>query len=262
MPELSPDDRRLLTASGLFSGLAAEVVAPIIDQVMVRAFERREVLFRQGEPVDGLYVVLAGRAKLSQLGADGSELLIRLMGPGELFAAIAALDRVAAFPVSAAALTPVRVAFWQRPVIQEIFRAHPELSSNLLQEIASRAQELQTRLREVATERVAQRVAHTLLRLAEQAGSRQDNGVLIDFPLTRQDVAAMTGTTLYTVSRLLSEWSSAGLLEVGRGRVVLLDGAGLETAAGVEPHGNGARRGVAGSDAGLGAQLGHGSART
>ncbi len=95
---------------------------------------------------------------------------IRFVGPGEIFAAVAALDRTMRLPVTVAALSRVRIAFWPRPVIREIFGARPALSSNLLEQIADRAQKFQSRLREVATERVPQRLAHMLLRLARQAG--------------------------------------------------------------------------------------------
>lgn len=224
---MRPAERQLAAYSGLFRGLAAAEADAILDQVALRTFERQEILYHQGEEVTGLFLLLGGRTKLSQLGIDGDEVILRFVGPAELFAGVGALERSVGFPVTAQALTPVRVAFWPRPAIRGIFGQHPSLSANLLQEITECAQEFQSRLREVATERVPQRVAHMLLRLAEQAGKPVNGGTLIDFPLTRQDLAEMTGTTLYTVSRLLSAWSERGLLEVGRGRVVVVSKEGL-----------------------------------
>jgi CRP-like cAMP-binding protein len=87
--------------------------------------------------------------------------------------------------------------------------------------LSERLREVQERFRELATERVAQRIARALLRLVRQAGRRVKNGVLIDMPLSRQDLAEMTGTTLYTVSRTLSEWESRGILESGREKVLV-----------------------------------------
>ena len=74
---------------------------------------------------------------------------------------------------------------------------------------------------EMSTQQVEQRVANALLRLAKQAGHKVEHGVEIDFPISRQDIAQMTGTTLHTVSRILSGWESRGLVESGRQRVVL-----------------------------------------
>jgi CRP/FNR family transcriptional regulator, nitrogen oxide reductase regulator len=84
-----------------------------------------------------------------------------------------------------------------------------------------RLQELQNRYRELATERVEQRVARAILRLVRQSGKEVEDGVQIEFPLSRQDIAEMTGTTLHTVSRLLSSWEQIGLLDGGRMRIVL-----------------------------------------
>ena len=78
-----------------------------------------------------------------------------------------------------------------------------------------------TRVVEMSTEQVEQRVAHALVRLARQSGRKVERGVEIDFPISRQDIAQMTGTTLHTVSRILSGWEQAGLIESGRQRIVL-----------------------------------------
>jgi CRP-like cAMP-binding protein len=95
------------------------------------------------------------------------------------------------------------------------------LALNALEMLAGRMHELQDRYRELATERVERRVARALLRLVRQSGRRVPEGVLVDFPLSRQDLAEMTGTTLYTVSRIFSGWEAGGLIEAGRERVVI-----------------------------------------
>jgi CRP/FNR family transcriptional regulator, nitrogen oxide reductase regulator len=75
----------------------------------------------------------------------------------------------------------------------------------------------------MSTEQVEQRIAHALLRLAKQASRKVEGGIEINFPISRQDVAEMTGTTLYTVSRTLSGWEQNGLVESGRQRIVICD---------------------------------------
>jgi CRP-like cAMP-binding protein len=84
-------------------------------------------------------------------------------------------------------------------------------------------QETHTRVLEMSTQQVERRVAHALLRLARQAGRKVEQSVEIDFPISRQDIAEMTGTTLHTVSRTLSAWERQGLIESGRQRIVLRD---------------------------------------
>jgi CRP-like cAMP-binding protein len=100
-----------------------------------------------------------------------------------------------------------------------------------MQTIGGRLQEAHTRVVEMSTQQVERRVAHALLRLAKQAGRRIEHGVQIDFPISRQDVAEMTGTTLHTVSRILSAWEQQGLIESGRQRIVLRDPHKLFTLA-------------------------------
>ena len=97
----------------------------------------------------------------------------------------------------------------------------PALATNTLQTVGSRLQETHTRVVEMSTQQVEQRVAHALLRLAKQSGRKVEHGVEIDFPISRQDIAQMTGTTLHTVSRILSGWQQRGLIESGRQRIVL-----------------------------------------
>ncbi len=228
---MNDGDLKVLRGSGLFEGLAAEHLEPILARADARDVRRKEFLFHQGDAITGLFVMVSGRVKLSQLTAEGSEVILRLLGPGEICAGVAALERVAVYPVTAQALTDARAAFWALEAVREIFGRHPALTGNLLQQITERTQEFQHRFREVATEKVPQRLAHMLLRLAQQAGQRAPGGLRIDFPLTRQDLAEMTGTTLFTVSRLLSDWSEKKIVRVGREWVVIRSPEALQDIA-------------------------------
>ena len=87
------------------------------------------------------------------------------------------------------------------------------------------------RLREMHTEKVTRRVAHALLHLIHQAGRKIDSGIEIDFPITRQDIAEMAGTTLHTVSRTVSAWEKLGILQGGRQKIVVADPHALVTIA-------------------------------
>jgi CRP-like cAMP-binding protein len=101
------------------------------------------------------------------------------------------------------------------------------MALNGLRMVAGRFRDLQRRYQELATERVERRVARTLLRLTRQAGKGVPEGVLLDLPLSRQDLGDLTGTTLYTVSRILSRWEQDGLITTGRERVIVCKPHGL-----------------------------------
>jgi len=191
----------------------------------VRRLDKGDVLFHQGDPAEALFVVEDGRVKMTQLGADGQEVIVRTAAAGEMFAAIAVLDGKT-YPFGAAALPEARLRVFPRAVLHALFRASPTLQANVLSVVGSHSREMLDRVREMATEPVPQRLARALLRLLPEDGGPQEvQG------LSRQDLADMTGTTLYTVSRVLSEWQAAGVVVAGRGRVAVRQRVRLEALA-------------------------------
>jgi CRP-like cAMP-binding protein len=105
--------------------------------------------------------------------------------------------------------------------MRHLLETEPRVAVNALRFIAARYHDLQRRYRQLMTERVERRLARALLRLVHDAGRRVDAGIEITFPVSRQDIAEMTGTTLYTVSRLLSAWEAQGIVQSGRQHIVL-----------------------------------------
>lgn len=209
-----------MIASPLFAGVGSEACRQAVGAAWERSAAPGEVLFRQGEAAATLYLMLEGRVKLTQLGADGQEVVIRFIAPGGLIAALAVLDQ-GPYPVTATAVTATRLLAWPRETFAALMQRTPALAVNAMRLLSERLREMQQRFREVATERVAQRVARALVRLIRQVGRKTDAGVLIDMPLSRQDLAEMTGTTLYTVSRILSDWEASGLVASGRERITV-----------------------------------------
>ena len=219
----SRDERiRHLLGVGLFQGLAPGDLAAVADAARRREIRRDGYFFEQDEPASTLYVLCEGRVKLSQLTPEGNQVVLHVVGPGELFGAISVTSGVT-YPDTAQAMEDSAALSWDSETLQRLMERMPRLAISALHAVTERTHELQNRYRELATERVERRVAHTLLRLAGQAGrSRPEGGVLIDMPLSRQDLAEMTGTTLYTVSRILSHWEQLGLVAGTREQVVIL----------------------------------------
>ncbi len=213
-------DRKALADSPFAGDLPAALVAALEAGGTARTVARRERLFHQGDPAEQLFFVVRGRVKLTQVGSEGQEVVVRFFGPGEIFGGVALLPD-AKYPVNAEVVEKGRLVAWPRELVQRLAGEHPQLALKTTGTISERMRELQDRFRELATERVAQRVARALVRLVRQAGRRTDEGILIDLPLSRQDLAEMTGTTLFSVSRILSGWESEGIVAVGRERVVV-----------------------------------------
>ncbi len=217
-------------ASPLFRGLESAAARELLAQAQPRRLAAGEVLFRQGDPVEALFVVESGRLKLSQLTADGEEIVVRTVGGGAIVAGVALLEK-RTLPVSATAVSACRVLAWPRARIVGFAARYPVVRTNVLATIADRMQESLTRIRQLSTASVAQRVAGALVRLARDAGRKLERGILIDQPLSRQDLAELCGASMFTTSRLLAGWAREGVLEVGRQRVVVLSLERLERLA-------------------------------
>ena len=111
---------------------------------------------------------------------------------------------------------------------------NPQVRVNIMREMATHMTDALTRVRELTTARVGQRLAQTLLRLTRQCGQATEGGMLITQPLTRQELADLTGTTLYTVSRTLAKWESLGLIESRKRLLFVRSARRLEEVAGAE----------------------------
>jgi CRP-like cAMP-binding protein len=168
-----------------------------------------------------MYIIVSGRVKMSQVSADGDQVIVDYFGPGDGLGIIVALSELP-YPLSAAAMEECLAICWDRDTMLELMREYPQIALNGIAMIGRRFAHLQQRYQELATQRAEQRVALTLLRFVRQFGKRTDEGVLIDMPLTREELAQMTGTNLYNVSRILSRWEQLGYIVTKKRYICLL----------------------------------------
>lgn len=221
---------RHLQDVGLFQGLRPTDLHDVAQAAQQREVDAGRFFFRQGSKAEVVYVLHLGRVKLTQSTPEGAQVLLRFVGPGEVLGPMAVFEGQS-YPVSAQAVRWCQAFAWNGKTLAALMETCPRVALNALRDVSVRLQDLQQRYRELATERVERRVAQALSRLACQAGWKTPGGVLIDLPLSRQDLAEMTGTTLYTVSRILSGWQRDRFLDIGRQRVTILDPQGLDSVA-------------------------------
>jgi len=219
-----------LLRSRIFDGLTDGERERWLARATTTTAKRGQVLARQGDPARHFYLLETGFLKILQLTAEGAEVIVRFVGPGEPFGGVVALGN-AAYPVTAVVVQPSTLRSWTREVVTELLAQNPQVRVNIMREMATHMTDALTRVRELTTARVGQRLAHALLRLARQCGQPEPGGVLISQPLTRQELADLTGATLYTVSRTLAKWESDGLLESRQRRLLLRSLKGLEQIA-------------------------------
>ncbi|PKN87055.1 MAG: Crp/Fnr family transcriptional regulator [Deltaproteobacteria bacterium HGW-Deltaproteobacteria-1] len=203
-------------------GLSKKQGGEIIMRGTTLDLKAGAVLFREGDPATRSFLVLKGRLKLGKVHELGKEVLIRYIGPGELAAMITVLEE-RDYPVTAETVGETRVVGWDRRTMLEIMTKHPQLSINMIRYSTDRLEDLQSRYLELHAEQVEKRIARSLLRIMKQSGRRSGDEIIIDFPISRQELADYTGTTLYTVSRTLSAWEKKGWVKSKRARIIIAD---------------------------------------
>lgn len=217
--DFSPKDLRKVV---VFENASDDDLELIMKNCIPRSLEEGGFFFLQGDAADFLYVLTSGQVKLMQSNPNGQQVNLRTIYPWQLFGALGAVREGAIYPASAESLENSTALAVSSQFLHSMLETRPYLSFGLMKLMTSYIQEIQARYRELATERVEQRVANALIRLAGQTGQKSGKEGGIELSFSRQDLAEMTGSTLYTVSRLLSEWERKGFIETGRERVRIL----------------------------------------
>ena len=222
-------DPKNLRRVSVFQSATDEDLNLIAQHAIERSIEEGEFFFFQGDPAAYLYVLTSGRAKLIQTNPAGQQVNLRTINAWQMFGALGTVREGATYPASAQALEHSTALAIKSDYLHELMETRPYLSFNLMKLMTGYIQEMQERYRELATEKVERRIARALLRLASQMGTKNEGGIELTF--TRQDLAEMSGTTLYTVSRTLSDWERQGLVEAGRERVLIRNPHGVVSIA-------------------------------
>jgi len=220
--DLSRLDRSLIAGLPPFQGLAPAELDRMIGQARSVRIAKDQPVFDQEQDAHSFFLLLDGHVRVVKATPDGQEVIVRYISPGELMGIAHALGRTT-YPASAIAAVDCVVLAWPSHLWPEFAEAFPSFGANTYKTVGSRLQDAHTRVVEMSTEQVDQRVAHALLKLVGQTGRQTEDGLLIDFPISRQDIAEMTGTTLHTVSRLLTAWEEKGLVKSGRQKVTVVE---------------------------------------
>jgi CRP-like cAMP-binding protein len=219
-------DRSLVAGLPLFADMPPADIDDILHGAKSNRYPKNTMVFEQEAEAHSFFLLLHGRVRAYKLTPAGEQVVIRFVAPGEMFGVAMAIAR-ACYPANALAIVDSVALSWPSAAWPSLIGRYPILAGRTMQTLGDRLQESQVRLTEMSTQDVERRVAHTLLRLANQGGRKTDDGISLDFPISRQDIAEMTGTTLHTVSRILSAWEDAGLVASGRQKVTIRDPHGL-----------------------------------
>ena len=223
---LSAEKLDLILGCSAFRGLAEEEVRHAVSLSWLKSQKDGAFFFMEGEQADKAYVLIDGKVKLAQVTPDGQQVILGYLVPGRVFGIIAILKKIS-YPVSAQAVGDCQALGWDQKTLRELMDRYPRIALNALNIMAGQIRLFQDQVQELSTQRVEQRIARAVLRLASQAGKKVEGGIIIDLPLSRQDLAEMTGTTLYTVSRILKDWENRGVVQSKRQQIMIRDPHGL-----------------------------------
>jgi CRP-like cAMP-binding protein len=200
-----------LTGLELLQGLSPEALEEARAAARIRQLPRNTRVFNQGDMDVRAHALLQGSVRISQSGSDGAQVVIRFITNGGMFGTVA-LFTDHRYPADAETLVDCVEVSWSEAALATLMSRHSQVAINFIRIIGRRLQEAQERMRELATQRVEQRIANTLLRLSRRAGRATAEGTTIDLPLRRKDIADICGTTLHSASRILTPWEKAGWL--------------------------------------------------
>ena len=165
----------LMCASALFAGLTPRECTEILGCARARSYARNEILFRQGNPAESLVLIQSGSVKLTQLSAQGDEVILRMTGSGDALGAHES-PMGCNHTCSARAMEQCTALVWNYARLQSLMAQYPQIGANIGRILNGKLQELEVRFREIATERVAKRLALTLIRLLNPLGKKTPAG--------------------------------------------------------------------------------------
>jgi CRP/FNR family transcriptional regulator len=211
----------------LFASLSDKEMEALARRVSNRRFERGALLFSEGDPCTGLFLVASGKIRIFKLSPAGREQVLAVEGPGSSFAELPVFDG-GNYPASASALEDAAVLFISRKDFQNFCREHPEVALKVIAVVGSRLRRLVGIIEDLSFTTVRHRLIALILRLLQAGGTASKEGFRVELTKTHQDLAAELGTVREIVSRNLSRLQAEGFLEVDGRRIIVKDLAGLK----------------------------------
>src|SRR5215470_8214399 len=220
--------KQILSQVPIFSGLASSEMEFLSQRVVPRNYTAGQMVFNEGDPCAGLYVVASGHVRIFKISAGGREQVLSIDGRGSSVAELPVFDG-GNYPASVAAVDDATLLlFISKQDFQELCLAHPQVSLKVLRVVGARLRRLVGIIEELSFTTVRHRLAAFLVRLAKTSGKRSTEGVEITLPTTNQELASQIGTVRELVSRNLSRFQAEGMLKVDGRNILVTDLKALE----------------------------------
>lgn len=220
--ETSNKTGQILRKVAVFSDLSDSELRFLTERVVTRKYSAGEVVFGEGEPCKGLYIVESGQVRIFKTSSGGREQVLSIDGPGSSIAELPVFDG-GVYPASAMAIEASTLLLVGRQDFHALCLAHPEVGLKVLRVVGARLRRLVGIIEELSFTTVRHRLASYLLRLAQNSGKRTDEGIVVSLPVNNQELAAQIGTVRELVSRNLSRLQAEGLLKIDGREVILFN---------------------------------------
>jgi len=227
-PAIADEHLRLIFNSKLFRGIPEKEGRALVELSKFRIFQRDELIFTQDQPVNQILLVESGGVKLTQISPKGVEVIVWIRGPGELIGSTELFGQ-SQHTCSTRALARCTALTWDILPVQLKVQHLPIVKSNIGNILFDQLQDLESRFFEIATQRVSHRVAFTILRTVNILGNPSSRG--IEIGLSQKELAQMASTNVFSISRLMKNWESRGIVVVRKRAFVILDLPRLQTAS-------------------------------
>lgn len=206
---------KVIQQMALFQGLPASALERIVSIMKSRSFSTKEILFSEGDLGQGVWILIEGSVRLIRADADGREQLLKVVRPHEVFSEVVLFDG-GPYPATAIAAENGTASVLYNRDAEQLLQQHPTLAWHFLKVLSRRLRTAQERIRILSSTDVMQKLAATLLHLAEEQGSQ-------NLSISQQDLANMLGVARETISRSLGALATEGVVNLRRNRVEIRD---------------------------------------
>jgi CRP/FNR family transcriptional regulator, nitrogen oxide reductase regulator len=212
----------IVRGSSIFNSLDEKELEELVHLIREHRFPAGQTVFWEGDDSGNFYFIAEGRIKVSKLASTGKEIVLAYFGPGEMVGEVAVFENKP-YPASAQSIESTRLLGIQKAAFMDFLTRHPRTAIRIIAVLSGRLRDAQSRLRDLAGERVEQRLARILLMLSAKIG--------LVLPFTRQEISDMAGTTTETTIRILSQWKERGIVSSVRGKITIKDETKLKLLA-------------------------------
>ncbi|MCF6096287.1 Crp/Fnr family transcriptional regulator [Thermovorax subterraneus] len=225
MPEkedLNPELEEILKKVYIFSELSDEELAKVKRLVNTKNYKKGTVIFFEGDPGEAVYFVKSGKVKVYKGDDEGREYILHIFGEGDVFAEVVLLGG-GTYPATAEAVEDSVVGFIKNDDLESFIKKSPDLAIKIIRIMAARLRDSQEKIKDLALKDTYDRTACMLHKISLDYGQRTSRGIEIDLPVTRQELAALVGTSRETVTRILSQMKKDGIIDIDRQKIIVLD---------------------------------------